>query len=53
MWTPGAVVPEDIKKHLAEKHQFEADDRLSPKELEELHKKLHEETDKDASYIKP
>jgi len=43
MWTPGAVAPEDIKKHLTDKHQFEASDDLSPEELEKLHRKLHEE----------
>lgn len=41
MWVPGAVVPEDIKKHLAEYHQFEAPEEMSAKELDELHKKLH------------
>ena len=36
------VAPEDIKKHLADKHQFEASDYLSSEELEKLHRKLHE-----------
>lgn len=44
--TPAKVTPDDIKKHLAEKHQFEADNSLSLKELEDLHRRLHEDEEK-------
>jgi len=43
--TSHPLTPDDIKRHLAEKHQFEADD-LPLKELENLHRRLHENEEK-------
>lgn len=42
---PGKPTSDDIKKHLANKHQFEADETLSLQELENLHRRLHENED--------
>jgi hypothetical protein len=46
---PADITPEELKKHLADKHQFEADDSLSIGELSKLHKRLHEYEEKKTS----
>lgn len=45
--TRSPMTPDDIKKHLADRHQFEADNSLSIGQLENLHRRLHEDEDKE------